>query len=129
MVGNQQGNEARFPGSLVPTSEKESEKLSVETLHLHKSPRTIPSKETFKPVLDDSLGYTIEDEVQNVKKISIAKLEKPRLNGKPGQMLDLDLESGDTTDQKEKVNKLIERFVKQVSCTKKSPRKKDVDIR
>ena len=66
--------------------------------------------------------------MENIKRLSIAKVNKPTLHGRPGQLLDFDSENTSIPDQKEKVNNLIERFVQQVTNTKKSPRK-DVQIR
>lgn len=82
---------------------------------------------------DDSMqGYssvfTNKDKLDNIKRLSIAKVNKPILHGKPGQLLDLDVEPI-STEEKAKVNHLIERFVEQVTNTKKSPQKRDVQIR
>ncbi len=79
--------------------------------------------------LDFSSVFSHKEKVENIKRLSIAKVNKPTLHGRPGQLLDFDLESESTPDQKEKVNNLIERFVQQVTNTKKSPKKKDIQIR
>lgn len=79
--------------------------------------------------LNSSSVFSHKEKVENVKRLSIAKVNKPTLHGRPGQLLELDLENISTPDQKEKVNNLIERYVQQVTNTKKSPQKKDVQIR
>ena len=79
--------------------------------------------------LDLSSVFSHKEKVENVKRLSIAKVKNPTLHGRPGQLLDFDLENSSVRDQKEKVNNLIERFVQQVTNTKKSPQKKEVQIR
>jgi hypothetical protein len=79
--------------------------------------------------LDLSSVFSHKEKVENVKRLSIAKVKNPTLHGRPGQLLDFDLENSSARDQKEKVNNLIERFVQQVTNTKKSPQKKEVQIR
>lgn len=70
-----------------------------------------------------------KEKVENLKRISISKISKPTLHGRPGQVLDFDLDVTSMSEQKANVNNLIERFVQQVTSTKKSPQKKDHQIR
>lgn len=77
---------------------------------------------------DLSSVFTQKEKIENIKRLSVAKVSKPTLHGRPGQLLDLDVEPI-STEQKNKVNSLIDRFVQQVTGTKKSPKKKDVQIR
>lgn len=70
-----------------------------------------------------------KEKVENVRRLSIAKISKPTLHGRPGEVLDFDLDTACTSDQKANVNDLIERFVQQATNTKKSPQKKDHQIR
>ncbi|XP_059350212.1 claspin-like isoform X2 [Daphnia carinata] len=78
------------------------------------------------PCHDDPMSY--KEKVENVKRLSIAKISKPTLLGRPGQVLDFDLDTTCTPDLKANVNDLIKRFVQQVTSTKKSPQKKDRQI-
>ncbi|KAI9565287.1 hypothetical protein GHT06_009075 [Daphnia sinensis] len=76
---------------------------------------------------EDPMSF-YKEKVENVKRLSIAKISKPTLHGRPGEVLDFDLDTACTSDQEAKVNDLIERFVQQVTSTKKSPQKKDHQI-
>ncbi len=93
-----------------------------------KEPTAVKSDESNDSWLEYSTVFSHKEKVENIKRLSVAKVNKPTLHGRPGQLLDLEVETT-TPDQKAKVNNLIERFVQQVTNTKKSPQKKDVQIR
>jgi hypothetical protein len=80
------------------------------------------------PDLSHSVAMDHKERLANLKRMSIANVPKPSLHGRPGQIIDLN-DDGDDTGSKAGVNNLIERFVEQVSSHKKSPRKKDVQLR
>jgi len=80
------------------------------------------------PDLSHSVAMDHKERLANLKRMSIANVPKPSLHGRPGQIIDLN-DDGDDTGSKAGVNNLIERFVEQVSSLKKSPRKKDVQLR
>ena len=80
------------------------------------------------PDLSHSVAMDHKERLANLKRMSIASVPKPSLHGRPGQIIDLN-DDGDDTGSKAGVNNLIERFVEQVSSLKKSPRKKDVQLR
>ena len=86
------------------------------------------SDDSNDSLFEYSSVFSHKEKVENIKRLSIARVNKPTLHGRPGQLLDLDAEAT-TPDQKSKVDNLIERFVQQVTSTKKSPQKKDVQIR
>lgn len=95
---------------------------------IEKDPTLLLSEQSNDSWPELSSAFSHKDKVENIKRLSIAKVSKPTLHGRPGQLLDLDVEPV-STEQKAKVNSLIDRFVQQVTATKKSPKKKDVQIR
>lgn len=112
-------------GNNLDNTEKLAFKLGSE---IPKEPTAVVSDESNDSWLEYSTVFSHKEKVENIKRLSVAKVSKPTLHGRPGQLLDLDVETT-TPDQKAKVDNLIERFVQQVTNTKKSPQKKDVQIR
>lgn len=122
-------NSAAAPQDMGSAIEAGSSNSVDKATHEVKSSADLISDGSNDSWLDFSAGFSHKEKVENIKRLSIAKVNKPTLHGRPGQLLDFDLESEATPDQKEKVNNLIERFVQQVTNTKKTPKKKDIQIR
>lgn len=93
-----------------------------------KEPTLLLSEHSNDSWQDLSSVFSHKEKIENIKRLSIAKVNKPTLHGRPGQLLDLDVEPL-STEQKTNVNSLIDRFVQQVTSAKKSPKKKNVQIR
>lgn len=118
---NDENNAVVLQNSKLPNQNQDHFDLSLENI-AEKS-----LDETGASCVHDSLALKME--VENVKRLSVARVRKPTLCGRPGELLHLDAGDVSTSEQKAKVNNFIEQFVQQITSNKKSPKKTEVQIR